>query len=132
MSSRHGWRRVRAGVALAALAGGPALPLFSLADRDETAAACCGRGRCCCGGAARLPQGPCLRALCGCAEHAPSEEAAPLLTEAVLSVQAMPTLPHLAGPAPANAPPAALARPGRPPTPPPRLLLSAGRRARAV
>ncbi len=123
--SRLGWRSVRAGVALLALAAGPALPLVSLLEPDGAAAACCRGGRCCCSGAPRLAEGPCLRALSGCAEHAPSEEAAPLLIEAVLGVQAMPTAPHLAGPVPLEPPPAALARADRPPSPPPRLPLSA-------
>ena len=125
MSRQRAWQAIRAGLALLALAGGPTLPLLSLVEVDGPVTSCCGRGRCCCAGAARVPAGACLRSACGCGEHAPSECPAPLLTEAVLSACPVPALPRPGGLTPTEPPASPLARSDGPPVPPPKPPLSA-------
>ena len=113
-------RAVLAGLALAVLVGGLALPLASLAV-DEPAPFCC-RGRCCCTGEPTNDGDgrPCLRAACRCGQPDAIVLAAPLWLEAVLPVVARPAATASAEmPRGADTPrPPAPAE--EPPVPPPR------------
>lgn len=122
MSSRGQGATGTAALLLGLLLWSLVLPLASVAlARDESGAACCRRGYCCCR-EAEEPPGPCLRSRCGCGLAQEAAVAAPWRVEAVLPrLAALPTTPpsRLAAPHERAAP---LARPNAPPVPPPKHL----------
>ena len=119
-------RAAVAGLALAVLAGGVALPLLGLALAEEPAPFCC-RDRCCCTGEPTHDGSgvPCLRAACRCGEPDAVVIAAPLRIEAVLPAVVRPVAVarQVLPPGPHAEPP--LGRPDEPPVPPPKTPLPA-------
>ena len=114
-------RAAVAGLALAVLLGGLALPLVSLALADEPAPFCCGKGRCCCADAAAgADERPCLRRGCGCEQRDVVVAGAPLWLEAVLPATSRMPRPQPRPLAGSLTPGGPLARPHAPPVPPPR------------
>jgi hypothetical protein len=118
-------RRATAGLALAALLGGAALPLLDAALAAETAPLCCSKGRCCCTGeTAEADERPCLRRGCGCERPDASVAFGRLRLEAVLPT-GLPAQLEPRTPGAAKALAIVLSRPYAPPVPPPRRALPA-------
>ena len=117
-------RRTTAGLALAALLGGPALPLLDAALSAESAPFCGSKGRCCCArDTAQADERPCLRRGCGCGLPDASV-AGPLRLEAVLPT-GLPAQLEPRTPGAAKVLAIVLIRPHAPPVPPPRRALPA-------
>lgn len=123
MSSRGLGAAGTAGLLLGLLLWSLVLPLASVAlAHDDSGAACCRRGYCCCREPGEEPAGPCLRSRCGCGLGQEAAVAAPLRVEAVLpQLAALTTTRPSRLPAPRQHP-TPLARPDAPPVPPPKPL----------
>jgi hypothetical protein len=116
----------RALFALVVLLGGPVLPLVGVVLADARAPLCCGRGRCCCpGAAAGQDDRPCLRRACGCQHEDAITAGETLRIEAVLPATTWPAVSEPGVLSLASADPSPLNRSHAPPVPPPRPSLPA-------